>query len=101
MAISAGLGIIELATVFENLRPDIVFVIADRYDALSAAVAAAYMNIPVAHLQGGEVSGSIDESVRHAITRLAIFFSGVSVSAESLIKWGERRETSIVLVSVS
>ncbi|GAK58248.1 UDP-N-acetylglucosamine 2-epimerase [Candidatus Vecturithrix granuli] len=94
MAISAGLGIIELATVFENLQPDMVFVIADRYDALSAAVAAAYMNIPVAHLQGGEVSGSIDESVRHAITRLAhLHFPATQLSAERLIKMGEPPET--------
>jgi len=90
MAISTGLGIIELATVFENLAPDVVFVIADRYDAMSAAVAATYMNIPVAHLQGGEVSGSIDESVRHAITRLAhLHFASTKLSSERLIKMGE------------
>lgn len=94
MAISAGLGIIELATVFENLQPDLVFVIADRYDALCAAVAATYMNTPVAHLQGGEVSGSIDESVRHAITRLAhLHFPATRMSAERLIKMGEPAET--------
>ncbi len=94
MAISTGLGIIELATVFENLTPDVLFVIADRYDVLSAAVAATYMNIPVAHLQGGEVSGSIDESVRHAITRLAhLHFPATELSAKRLIKMGEAPDT--------
>ena len=64
MAKSTGLSIIELATHFENLKPDIVLTVADRYETLSTAVAASYMNIPLAHTQGGEVTGSIDESVR-------------------------------------
>ena len=45
--------------------------VADRYETLATAVAASYMNIPVAHVQGGEVTGSIDEKVRHAVTKLA------------------------------
>jgi UDP-hydrolysing UDP-N-acetyl-D-glucosamine 2-epimerase len=94
MAVGAGLGIVELATVFENMAPDVVLVVADRYDALSAAVAAAYMNIPLAHLQGGEITGSIDESVRHAITRLAhLHFPATERSAERLIRMGEDPET--------
>jgi UDP-hydrolysing UDP-N-acetyl-D-glucosamine 2-epimerase len=68
MAKSTGLGLLELPTVFEMLRPDIVVTVADRFETIATAVAAAYMNIPVAHTQGGEVSGSIDESVRHAVT---------------------------------
>ncbi len=71
MAKSTGLGLLELATVFDNLKPDIVVTVADRYETLATAVAAAYMNIPVAHVQGGEVTGSIDEKVRHAVTKLA------------------------------
>jgi UDP-N-acetylglucosamine 2-epimerase len=70
MAKSTGLGIIELATQFENLRPDIVLTVADRFETMATAIAASYMNIPLAHTQGGEVTGSIDESVRHAITKL-------------------------------
>lgn len=94
MAVGTGLGIVELATVFENLAPDAVLVVADRYDALSAAVAAAYMNIPLAHLQGGEITGSIDESVRHAITRLAhLHFPATERSAERLVRMGEDPET--------
>ena len=57
--------------MFDNLRPDAVVTIADRYETLATAVAAAYMNIPVVHVQGGEVTGSIDEKVRHAVTKLA------------------------------
>jgi len=71
MAKSTGLGIIELATLFENLKPHIVVTVADRFETMATAIAAAYMNIPVAHSQGGEITGSIDESVRHAITKLS------------------------------
>ena len=71
MAKTTGIGLLELATVFDNLKPDVVVTIADRYETLATAVAAAYMNIPVAHIQGGEVTGSIDEKVRHAVTKLS------------------------------
>jgi UDP-hydrolysing UDP-N-acetyl-D-glucosamine 2-epimerase len=71
MAKTTGLGVLELATVFDNLRPDVVVTVADRYETLATAVAAAYLNLPVAHVQGGEVTGSIDEKVRHAVTKLA------------------------------
>jgi UDP-N-acetylglucosamine 2-epimerase len=57
--------------VFDNLRPDIVVTVADRYETLATGVAASYLNIPLAHVQGGEVTGSIDEKVRHAVTKLA------------------------------
>ncbi|MBF0522485.1 MAG: UDP-N-acetylglucosamine 2-epimerase (hydrolyzing) [Candidatus Omnitrophica bacterium] len=90
MAKSTGLGIIELATIFENLKPDIVLTVADRYETLATAVASSYMNIPLAHTQGGEVTGSIDESVRHAITKLAhIHFPTTALSRQRLIKMGE------------
>jgi UDP-hydrolysing UDP-N-acetyl-D-glucosamine 2-epimerase len=90
MAKSTGLGIIELATIFENLRPDVVVTIADRFETMSTAIAAAYMNIPLAHTQGGEVTGSIDESVRHAITKLAhIHFPATKISAENVLRMGE------------
>jgi UDP-hydrolysing UDP-N-acetyl-D-glucosamine 2-epimerase len=68
---STGLGLVELATVFDNLAPDVVVTVADRFETLATAVAAAYSNLPVAHVQGGEVTGSIDEKVRHAVTKLA------------------------------
>lgn len=90
MAKSTGLAIVELSTIFENLKPDIVVTVADRYETLATAVASSYMNIPLAHTQGGETTGSIDESVRHAITKLAhIHFPTTPKSADNLIKMGE------------
>ena len=90
MAKSTGLSIIELATTFENLRPDIVLTVADRFETIATAITASYMNITVAHTQGGEVTGSIDESVRHAITKLAhIHFPATQESADRLKKMGE------------
>ena len=71
MAKSTALGIIELTTAFRELSPDFVITVADRYETMSTAIAAAYMNIPLVHIQGGEVTGSIDEKVRHSITKLA------------------------------
>lgn len=61
----------QLAGYFINERPDIVVTIADRYETLGTAMAASYMNIKLAHIQGGELTGSIDDKVRHAITQLA------------------------------
>jgi UDP-hydrolysing UDP-N-acetyl-D-glucosamine 2-epimerase len=91
MAKTTGIGLLELATVFDNLRPDVVVTIADRYETLSTAVAASYMNIPVAHVQGGEVTGSIDEKVRHAVTKLAdVHFVASKKAAERVIRMGER-----------
>ena len=90
MAKSTGMGIIELATIFENLKPDIVLTVADRFETVATAIAASYMNIPVAHTQGGEVTGSIDESVRHAITKFShIHFPATEKAADRIIKMGE------------
>lgn len=94
MAKSTGLAIIELATQFENLKPDIVVTVADRFETLATAVAASYMNIPLAHTQGGEVTGSIDESVRHAVTKLAhIHFPATRLAADYLVRMGEAPDT--------
>ena len=71
MAKSSGLAITEFATAFDDLEPDVVIIIADRFECLPITMAAAYMNIAVAHVEGGEISGSIDESIRHAITKLS------------------------------
>ncbi|MFY9805966.1 MAG: UDP-N-acetylglucosamine 2-epimerase [Pseudonocardiaceae bacterium] len=90
MARSTGLGLLELPTAFERLEPDTVVTVADRFETIAAAIAGAYMNIPVAHTQGGEVSGSIDESVRHAITKLShIHFPATELSARRVIAMGE------------
>jgi UDP-hydrolysing UDP-N-acetyl-D-glucosamine 2-epimerase len=90
MAKSVGFGVVEFAGEFQRLAPDLVLLIGDRYEALAAAIAAAYMNICIVHIQGGEVSGSIDESARHAITKFAHFhFPSTRRSAEYLLRMGE------------
>jgi len=93
MAKSTGLGLLELATVFDNLRPDIVVSVADRFETLATAVAASYMNIPTVHVQGGEITGSIDEKVRHAVTKLAdAHFVCTQRAGENVIRMGERED---------
>lgn len=93
MAKTTGLGLLELATVLDNLKPDVVVTIADRYETLATAVAASYMNIPLAHVQGGEVTGSIDEKVRHAVTKLAdVHFVSTAKAAAHVIRMGESPE---------
>ncbi|MCF2499639.1 UDP-N-acetylglucosamine 2-epimerase [Dyadobacter chenhuakuii] len=87
---TTGLGIIELASVLENIRPDIVVTIADRYETMSAAIAASFMNIPLAHVQGGEVTGNIDERVRHAVSKLAdMHFVATASARKRLVAMGE------------
>tara|TARA_Y100001935_G_scaffold248077_1_gene244793 strand:- start:9318 stop:10472 length:1155 start_codon:yes stop_codon:yes gene_type:complete len=94
---STGLGIVELATVFDNLKPDIVISVADRYETIATAIAATYSNIPLAHVQGGEVTGSIDEKVRHAVTKLAdLHFVANEDSAKRVNKMGENPEKIFV-----
>lgn len=90
MAKSTGLLIIELTSLFDAIRPDVVLTVADRYETIATAIAATYLNIPLAHTQGGEVSGSIDESVRHAVTKLAqIHFPATERAKDFLIRMGE------------
>jgi UDP-hydrolysing UDP-N-acetyl-D-glucosamine 2-epimerase len=90
MAKSAGLAMTEFSAAFDELRPQIVVVIADRFECLPIAMAAAYMNIAVAHVEGGEVSGSIDESIRHAITKLAhVHFAASQEAANRIQRMGE------------
>ena len=98
MAKSVGLGTIELATQFQALAPDIVLTVADRFETIATAIAASYMNIPVAHTQGGEVTGSIDENVRHAITKLShIHFPATERARDFLIRMGEEPDTGAIL----
>jgi len=90
---TTGIGILELSTVFDNLKPDIVVTVADRFETIATAIAASYMNIPLAHIQGGEVTGNIDEKVRHSITKLSDYHFVASESAkERVLKLGENQE---------
>jgi UDP-hydrolysing UDP-N-acetyl-D-glucosamine 2-epimerase len=90
---TTGIGILELSTVFDNLQPDIVVTIADRFETMATAISASYMNIPLAHVQGGEVTGNIDEKVRHAITKLSDYHFVASEDArQRVLKLGENPE---------
>jgi UDP-hydrolysing UDP-N-acetyl-D-glucosamine 2-epimerase len=90
---STGIGLAELSTVFDNLQPDMVVTVADRFETLATAIAASYLNIPLVHVQGGEVTGSIDEKVRHAVTKLAdLHFVATEKAAERVIRMGEQPE---------
>ena len=87
---STGIGLSELATVFDNIKPDAVVTVADRYETLATAVAASYMNIPLVHVQGGEVTGSIDEKVRHSVTKLSnLHLVSTKLAGERVKKLGE------------
>lgn len=90
MAKSVGEGVITIAEALERISPDILLLLGDRGEMFAGAVAATYLNIGIAHLHGGEISGSIDGVVRHAITKLAhIHLPATEESARRIIKMGE------------
>jgi UDP-hydrolysing UDP-N-acetyl-D-glucosamine 2-epimerase len=90
MVKTTGLGLIELSECMSKLNPDIVFTVGDRHETISTAIAASYMNILVAHTMGGEVTGTIDENVRHSITKLShIHFVSNKDSLKRVVKLGE------------
>ncbi len=96
MAKTTGLGVMELSNVFYNLQPDAIITIADRFETIATSIAAAYQNIPLVHIQGGEVTGNIDEKVRHANTKLADIHLVASDDARKrVIKMGEHPEKVI------
>lgn len=90
MAKSTGLGIIELSGMLMKHKPDFTLLVGDRFEMLSAVIASAYNNVPIAHTMGGEVSGSIDESIRHAITKFAhVHFPATELAKERILQMGE------------
>ena len=94
MAKTTGLGVMELANVLYNLQPDAVVTIADRFETIATSIAASYQNIPLIHIQGGEVTGNIDEKVRHANTKLAdLHFVTSEDAKQRVIKMGEDEST--------
>lgn len=97
MAKTTGLGIIELSTLFSIYKPDAVITVADRYETIATAIAASYLNIPLIHVQGGEITGNIDEKVRHSITKLSdIHFVSNPESKERVIRMGENIDKVII-----
>ena len=90
MAKSTGLGLLEFPTMFEHLKPDVVVSVGDRFETIATAIAASYMNIPVAHTMGGEISGTIDESIRHAVTKLShLHFPANQQAGDRILRMGE------------
>lgn len=90
MSRAIGLAILGMTQAMESIEPDAVVVLGDRGEMLAAAIVSSHMNIPLMHLHGGEVSGTIDESVRHAISKLAhIHLVATEGSRERLIRLGE------------
>lgn len=90
MVQTTGLGLIEIGSAFKRLSPDVVVTIADRYETIATAIAASYLRIPLAHIQGGEVTGNIDEKVRHAVSKLAdIHLVSTLKSQHNVISMGE------------
>ena len=92
MAKSTGLAIIEISSALKELKPDLVITVGDRYETIATAISSSYMNIPLAHTMGGEVSGTIDENVRHAVTKFSnIHFAATALAKKNIIKMGENK----------
>ena len=92
---SIGMGIIGFADAFERLKPEIVVILGDRFEALAAAVAAIVARIPIAHIHGGEVTeGALDDAFRHAITKMAsLHFVAAEQYRRRVVQLGESEET--------
>lgn len=91
MADTLGLSTIRIVQELERLKPNIVVTVADRFETLATAIAASYMNIPLAHIQGGEVTGTIDDKVRNAVTQLADFhFPSTAQAAQRIARMLDR-----------
>lgn len=93
MVKTTALGMIETSTALQRLKPDIVLTIGDRYETMATVISASYMNIPIAHTMGGEISGTIDESIRHAITKFShIHFPATVKSKKNIVNMGEDKK---------
>ena len=91
---SVGLATIGFADAYEDLKPDLIVVLGDRYEILAAVTAALFYKIPVAHLHGGEITeGAYDDSIRHAITKLShLHFTSTAAYRQRVIQLGENPE---------
>ena len=102
MSVSLGKGIVGFSKIFKKIKPDLNVILGDRDEALASALAASHMNIPNAHIHGGEISQGIDEYNRHAITKISnIHFAATKKSKERIIKMGENRRNVILTGSPS
>jgi len=94
MAKTIGLSTVEHSTYFASRKPDLLLIVGDRYDMLAPVVAAGTMNIPIAHIQGGELSGTIDNVIRDVLTKFSLLhFVATENSMQNLIDYGIKKET--------
>ncbi|WP_313038892.1 UDP-N-acetylglucosamine 2-epimerase [Stutzerimonas nitrititolerans] len=94
MARAIGVELLGVIDALESWRPDMVLLLGDRGEMLAGAIAALHLNIPIVHIHGGERSGTVDEPVRHAISKLAHYhFTATPGARERLVRMGERPET--------
>lgn len=97
MSIAVGEQVKKLTQLFSNIKPQAVLLLGDRGEMLAAAISSLYLNIPVIHIHGGELSGTVDESIRHAISKLSHYhFTSTYQAKERLIKMGEKPESVFV-----
>lgn len=96
---SMGFCAIGMADAFEKLNPDLLVVLGDRYELLPICSSALVMNIPIAHISGGDITeGAIDDQVRNAVTKMAVLhFPGTKDSADRIIQMGEKRENVYIV----
>ena len=98
MANFIGNLITDLTDVFVELKPDIVLLLGDRGEMLAGAIVASYLKIPIVHIHGGDVSSTVDDSARHAITKLAnIHFPATEKSASRIKQMGENPDNVFVV----
>jgi UDP-hydrolysing UDP-N-acetyl-D-glucosamine 2-epimerase len=102
MPLTTSMWIAQFTGIVENLKPDIIYIHGDRYESLGTALVAAYLNTPIAHGEGGEITGSIDERIRHSVTKLAdIHFPVTESSKKRIIQMGENPDSVFVVGSTA
>ena len=102
MVASSANALEKFGKLFSIIQPDYVMIIADRYECLPIAVAASYQNIKICHVEGGEVTGTIDESIRHAVTKMShLHFVANKDAAKRVINLGEHADYVTIVGSTS
>ena len=94
-----GIAQVEIAKIFSIVKPDLLVILGDRYEILSAVLSALFFQIPVAHIHGGEVTqGAFDDSIRHAITKMShLHFASTEKSKRRIVQMGETPENVLVV----
>ena len=101
MSYNLGVVLMNLARYADQIKPDMIVVHGDRIDALAGAITGALNNILVAHIEGGEISGTIDDSIRHAISKFAhLHFVCNEEAKKRLLQMGEQKERIFVILTL-